>query len=61
MPRSRSLQHGWDAHVTAGLQKRRSVLAPTFLVEIDGQKKARLVLKHRINARNERLPGLIDS
>src|SRR5260370_35198906 len=60
-PRSRSLQHGRDAHVTAGPQKRRSVLTPTFLVEIDGEGKARFVQKHRVNACDKRLTSLIDS
>src|SRR5712671_2580359 len=60
-PRPRSLQHGRDAHVTAGPQKRRSVLAPTFLVEIDGEEKARFVQKHRVNACDKRLASLIDS
>src|SRR2546426_5236119 len=54
-----SFQHSRNAHGTAGLEKCPSVLAPAFLIEIDGQEKTRLVLKHWINACDKRLTRLI--
>ena len=56
-----SFQHSRNAHGTAGLQKCTSVLAPALLIEIDGQEKARLVLKHGVNACDKRLAGWIKS
>ena len=55
MTRPGPFQHSRNFHSTAGLQKCTRVLAPAFLIEIDGQEKARLVLKHRVNAGDKRL------
>jgi hypothetical protein len=57
--RSRSLQYGRNAQLTAGLQERGGILTPTLLVEINGKEKARLALQHRVNARDKRLPIVI--
>src|SRR2546421_9375241 len=57
----RPFQHSRNAHGAAGLQKCTGVLAPAFLIEIDGQEKARLVLKDRVNAGDKRLPRWIKS
>jgi len=61
MTRPGSFQHSRNPNGTAGFQKCTSVLAPAFLVKIDGQEETRLVLKHRVNARHKRLTRLIKS
>ena len=41
------------------VEKRRRVLPPAGLVEIDGQEEARLVLKQRIDPCDKRLPHVV--
>src|SRR2546422_7097746 len=42
-------------------RKRNCVLAPAFLIEISGEEKTRLVLKHRVYAGDKRLTRWIKS
>ena len=41
------------------LEKRRGILAPAGLVEVDGEEEARLVQEHRVDARDEGLPVVV--
>src|SRR6185295_10057680 len=50
-----------NAKSTTGFDKCPTVLDPAFLVEIDGKEKTCLVLKHGVNACNERFADVIKS
>ena len=55
------LQCGRNGKSTTGFHKCPAVLAPAFLVKIDGEEETGLVLKHGINASNEPFAGVIKS
>ena len=53
--RARSFERGWEIEVATSFKKRRGIVAPAGLVEIDGEEEAGLVLKQRVSASDERL------
>jgi hypothetical protein len=57
--RSRPLDGGRQAASAAGIRERLHVLLPPILVEVDGQEEAAFVLQHRVDARHERLAGVV--
>src|SRR6185295_13654337 len=50
-----------NAKGTTRFHECAAVLAPALLIKVRRKKKARLIPKHRVNARDERLAGLIRS
>ena len=56
-----SFQSGRNSKGTTRFHECQAVLAPALLIEVGRKEEARLVLKHGINARDERLAGVIES
>jgi hypothetical protein len=54
-PGARSFVRGREIEVATSVKKRRSSVTPAGLVEIDGKEEAGLVLKQRVDARDEGL------
>jgi hypothetical protein len=54
-PGARSFERGREIEVATSFKKRRGIVAPAGLVEIDGEEKAGLVLKQRVDASDEGL------